>query len=136
MKILKVLPVILFFAAMLGSQGASGQRAGGQYTPAESGKIVRTIPQPVASSATYDVGPFFTYTPTLAPGEGSREVKIYCNICHSPMYITMQPPLPAATWAAEVSKMVKTMGAPIPDVAAQKIVRYLQSNYTPETRKR
>jgi hypothetical protein len=49
--------------------------------------------------------------------------------------ITVQPPLPAATWEAEVSKMNKTFGAAIPDENTQKIILYLQSHYTPDTRK-
>jgi hypothetical protein len=47
----------------------------------------------------------------------------------------MQPPLPADMWAAEVNKMIKTYGASIPEDATQKIIQYLQSHYTPETRK-
>ena len=43
----------------------------------------------------------------------------------------MQPPLPAATWEAEVTKMRKTLGAPIPDASAALIVKYLQAHYTP-----
>jgi hypothetical protein len=47
----------------------------------------------------------------------------------------MQPPLAADAWAAEVTKMVKTYGAPISDDASQKILQYLQSHYTPDKRK-
>jgi hypothetical protein len=47
----------------------------------------------------------------------------------------MQPPLPAATWEAEVTKMRKTFGATIPDEATAKIIGYLKTHYTPETRK-
>jgi hypothetical protein len=47
----------------------------------------------------------------------------------------MQPPLPAATWDAEVQKMIKTYGAQISDPDAQKIIQYLQTHYAPETRK-
>jgi hypothetical protein len=47
----------------------------------------------------------------------------------------MQPPLPAATWEAEVNKMIKTFGAPIPEASAKKIISYLQTHYTLETRK-
>ena len=46
-----------------------------------------------------------------------------------------QPPLAADAWAAEVTKMVKTYGASIPDDASQKILQYLQSHYTPDKRK-
>jgi hypothetical protein len=55
--------------------------------------------------------------------------------CHSPVYITMQPPLPAATWEAEVNKMIKTFGAAIPDDDPDKIILYLQSHYAAENRR-
>jgi len=48
----------------------------------------------------------------------------------------MQPPLPAATWEAEVNKMNKAYGAGIPEDTTRKIVAYLQAHYTPENRKR
>jgi hypothetical protein len=71
----------------------------------------------------------------LAPGEGLQDVQIYCNTCHSPRYITMQPPLPAETWEAEVSKMNKTFGAAIPEENTQRIILYLRAHYTTENRK-
>jgi len=42
----------------------------------------------------------------------------------------------AQAWADEVNKMRKTFGASIPDDTAEKIIRYLGTHYTPETRKR
>jgi hypothetical protein len=63
-------------------------------------------------------------------------VRIFCNTCHSPRYITMQPPLPAATWEAEVNKMNNSYSAGIPEETTRKIIAYLQTQYTPETRKR
>jgi hypothetical protein len=48
----------------------------------------------------------------------------------------MQPPLPAATWEAEVNKMGKVFGAQIPAESQASILKYLESHYTPETRKR
>ena len=71
----------------------------------------------------------------LAPGDGRQGVQIYCNICHSPRYITMQPPLPAATWESEVIKMNKAYGAGIPEDTTRKIIAYLQTHYTPEIRR-
>jgi hypothetical protein len=41
----------------------------------------------------------------------------------------------AATWEAEVTKMRKTLGAPISDASAALIIKYLQAHYTPDTRK-
>ncbi|HEY4741592.1 MAG: hypothetical protein WA734_19925 [Candidatus Acidiferrales bacterium] len=86
-------------------------------------------------SASYEVGAYPLYRYTLASGNGREEVASYCNTCHTPRFIIMQPPLPADAWAAEVHKMVKTYGASIPEDATQKIIQYLQSHYTPETRK-
>jgi hypothetical protein len=113
-----------------------GQSKAGRYTNSGSGSIVQPkVPQPVSTDATYDAGPYPKFRPVLTPGDGRQEVLAYCDTCHSPNFITMQPPLPADTWAAEVAKMTKTFGAQIPDDTTQKIIRYLQANYTPETRK-
>jgi hypothetical protein len=71
----------------------------------------------------------------MAEGEGRAETASFCSLCHSTRYITMQPPLPPATWEAEVTKMRKMLGAPIPDASAALIIKYLQTHYTPETRK-
>jgi hypothetical protein len=73
--------------------------------------------------------------PELASGDGLSDVRIYCNTCHSPRYITMQPPLPAATWETEMNKMNKTFGARIPEENTRKIISYLRAHYTPENRK-
>lgn len=88
-----------------------------------------------AADAKYDVGPYPSFTPELAEGEGKQEVRSFCATCHSTRYITMQPPLLGATWEAEVIKMMKVYGAPIPEAAAKKITVYLQGYYTPQNRK-
>jgi hypothetical protein len=128
--------LLAVMVAVLAGTAVYAQHKAGQYEPGTAGKIARPLPQAPATGSTYDMGPFPTYGPTLAVAEGSREVDVYCNACHSPMYITMQPPLSADTWAAEVTKMQKTYGADIPDEISKKIILYLGSHYTPETRKR
>ncbi|MHB2021423.1 MAG: c-type cytochrome [Candidatus Xenobia bacterium] len=70
----------------------------------------------------------------LAPGAGRNAVSAYCSVCHSTTYITMQSPLPAAVWSSEVHKMIQVYGAAIPPAAADQIIAYLGSHYTPETR--
>ncbi len=65
----------------------------------------------------------------LKPGPGLDKVSTLCNICHSVDYITMQPAFPRATWAAEVNKMIKVMGAPINEEDAKTIENYLVANY-------
>ena len=107
----------------------------GYYSPAKLGSLQQPQAVELSPDSTYQVSAYPVPNADLAPGDGSQEVQIYCGSCHSPVYITMQPPLPAATWEAEVNKMVKTFGAAIPDDNARKIILYLQSHYGVENRK-
>ena len=107
----------------------------GYYRPAELGSVQQAAPIVLSPDSNYQVSAYPVPTADLAPGDGQQEVKIYCNTCHSARYITMQPPLPAATWEAEVNKMNTTFGAVIPDDSTQKIILYLQAHYTAENRR-
>jgi hypothetical protein len=106
----------------------------GYYRPAELGSVRQTALIELSPDSNYQVSAYPVPGADLAPGDGSQEVRIYCNTCHSPSYITMQPPFRAATWEAEVDKMNKAFGAAIPDDSRQKIILYLQSHYTVENR--
>jgi hypothetical protein len=107
----------------------------GYYAPAQLGIERQPALVKLSPDTNFQVSAYPVPAADLAPGDGLQDVQIYCNTCHSPRYITMQPPLPAATWEAEVNKMNKTFGAAIPDENTQKIILYLQAHYTPETRK-
>ena len=107
----------------------------GYYSPAELGIIRQAAPIEFLPDANYQVSSYPVPPVDLAPGDGLQDVRIYCNTCHSPRYITMQPPLPAATWESEVNKMNKSFGAGIPEENALKIIKYLQTHYTAENRK-
>ena len=66
----------------------------------------------------------------LAGGAQSALVKSRCSKCHSLDYIVMNSPfLARAAWEAEVRKMMKVMGAPIPDGDVAAIVDYLTETY-------
>ncbi|HKV27132.1 MAG TPA: hypothetical protein VJN90_02505 [Candidatus Acidoferrales bacterium] len=108
----------------------------GYYTPANLGSVAQPAPPDMQINGSYRVSTYPLYKPELAPGEGRQDTAAYCNTCHTPSYITMQPPFPAATWEAEVKKMGKVYGAQIPTDAQARIIEYLQTHYTPETRKR
>lgn len=99
------------------------------------GLLKQSAPSTLTDDAVYQVSLYPQYTLQLAEGEGGAETVAFCSQCHSLRYITMQPPLPAATWETEVTKMRKTFGAPIPDASAALVTKYLQTHYTPETRK-
>lgn len=61
----------------------------------------------------------------LPKEQGYQTFMANCGICHSPRYVQDQPNLPAKTWAAIVTKMQKTFGAPVSDSSAKIITDYL-----------
>jgi hypothetical protein len=107
----------------------------GYYSPAQLGSLRQAAPTGILPDSNFQVSAFPVPSVDLSPGDGLQDVRIYCNTCHSPRYITMQPPLPPATWESEVNKMNKSFGAGIPEENALKIIQYLQAHYTPENRK-
>src|ERR1700756_4771567 len=48
-----------------------------------------------------------------------------CLACHSADMVLNQPPLPKATWEAEVHKMISAYKAPVDDADVAPIVAYL-----------
>jgi hypothetical protein len=107
----------------------------GDYTPAQLGTLQQSAPPEFTTDANFSGSAYPVPAIDLAPGDGLQEVRIYCNTCHSPRYITMQPPLPPVTWEAEVNKMNKAFGANIPEDDSRKIIAYLQAHYATGTRR-
>jgi hypothetical protein len=107
----------------------------GQYSSGKASGLTQSAPPQLVPDAEYYVNAFPSFPAELAEGDGLAETQSFCAMCHSTRYITMQPPSPATVWEAEVSKMIKAYGAPIPEPSAKKITSYLQAHYTPENRK-
>jgi hypothetical protein len=75
-------------------------------------------------------GPGRTYT-----GVSAQVLNENCSMCHSPTFVDTQPPLSETTWKAEVEKMRKTFGAPIPpDRDAQIVKALLDRHGRPSTK--
>ena len=69
-------------------------------------------------------------TARLKDGTGSDLANRQCMTCHSADYVATQPPgKPLAFWKAEVEKMKKVYGAPIPDDQIEPIAQYLNREY-------
>jgi hypothetical protein len=136
MRVPTIFVLNLLAVSMLASAALYADLQSGYYSPAGAPSMAQQMPSKASPDASYEVGTYPIYPNLFLSGEGVTEVTAYCNTCHSPRYIMMQPPLPAAVWTAEVNKMVNTYGASIPDDAKQKIIQYLQTHFTPETRKR
>jgi len=129
--------VVMFLALFVfAGRGIYADFRAGYYAPQEHESIRQALPEPSSTDANYTVGQYPLFEPELAAGDGKETLELYCSTCHTPRFVTMQPPLPAETWAAEVEKMRKTFGASIPDDDAKKIAQYLGAHYTPDTRKR
>lgn len=138
MRVQARLPMLVLLCSAflaLAAAGVFAELRKGLYQPAAWGLLPQARPSEILPDAQYAGGSYPLYPPELESGEGQAEVAGYCSTCHSTRYITMQPPLPAAAWETEITKMKKTFGATIPDEAASKIAAYLQAHYTPETRK-
>lgn len=73
--------------------------------------------------------------PSYRPGPNLQLVNARCLVCHSSDYAAMQPPnLPRKTWEAEVTKMKKTYGAPIPDEEIGTLADYFAKTYGAEAK--
>jgi len=130
-----VLVSVFCTVLMLAAASVYAELQKGHYQSAALGQSQQAGLSESLPDAEYGGSAYPLYPPELAAGEGKAEVEGYCSVCHSTRYITMQPPLPAAAWEAEVTKMKKALGATIPNEATAKIIGYLQTHYTPETRK-
>ena len=68
-------------------------------------------------------------TGSFKQAPGAEWANGQCLICHSVEYVTMQPPMPRAFWAASVKKMQEKYGAAIPPEQVEPLLDYLTKNY-------
>src|SRR5260370_22861676 len=80
----------------------------GFYTPAKLGSLQQAAPIEHLPDSSYEASAYPAPTADPAPCDGGHDVPVYCNTCHSPRYITIQPPLPAATCEATANTMSTT----------------------------
>ena len=127
--------LVVLSGTTLAESEISGLIRSGQYSQGTLNSVRQPSQTQQSSDGVYSVGAYPLYTPELAQGEGREIIQIFCRFCHSTTYVTMQPPLPAATWEGVVNKMINTYGAPISEDSAKQIISYLRAHYTPTTRK-
>jgi sulfite dehydrogenase (cytochrome) subunit B len=71
-------------------------------------------------------------TAAFGPGPNRETVMNNCTGCHSADYVHIQPRGPKFGedfWRAEVTKMIKTYGAPVAESDIPKIVEYLTATH-------
>lgn len=59
------------------------------------------------------------------PGPGREAFVTACIVCHSPRYVTSQPPFSREVWKGIVQQMIDAYGAHITESQAVAIVNYL-----------
>ncbi len=72
------------------------------------------------------------FEPELALAPGRDEFLAVCVSCHSPRYVTLQPPFPQRQWEETVDKMAKVYGAQMDPRQRQAIIGYLVTTHGPE----
>src|SRR5579864_6897919 len=95
----------LLVCGLVAAAAVYGELRKGDHAPAQLGAIQQAALFESSPDASYAVHAYPVPEVDLAPGDGLQDVRIYCGTCHSPRYITMQPPLPGAAWEVEVNKM-------------------------------
>lgn len=73
------------------------------------------------------------FEPELAVAPGRDAFMVVCVSCHSPRYVTMQPPFPQRQWEETVDKMAKVFGAQMDQEQRRAIVGYLVTIHGPNT---
>jgi mono/diheme cytochrome c family protein len=71
------------------------------------------------------------FEPDLAIAAGRDEFMVVCVSCHSPRYVTMQPPFSQRQWEETVDKMSKVYGAQMDQEQRQSIIGYLVATHGP-----
>lgn len=72
-------------------------------------------------------------TSSFKPAAGVEIANAQCLVCHSVEYVSTQPPLPRAFWAASVKKMREKYGSSIPDSQVEPLLDYLVEHYGAKT---
>jgi hypothetical protein len=120
------LPVLLLIVAVVA--GAGCNRSGSaamNYGEMDAMTLSRSSLQPSHLSSpihSISLPHDEAYAP---PGPGRDAFVTACIVCHSPRYITSQPPFSRAVWKGIVQKMIDTYGAHIAPAQAAEIVDYL-----------
>lgn len=58
-------------------------------------------------------------------GPQAAVANTYCLMCHSGGMVMTQPPLTLSRWQAELRKMIKTYGCPLPQSDIDELAQYI-----------
>ena len=123
MKGMSALVLIVSLGATAGCnrRGAAANRNGGMDGMASS-RLLSPAIHPSSPVRSISLPHDEAFAP---PGPGREAFVTACVVCHSPRYVTSQPPFSHAVWKSIVQKMIDTYGAHITASQAVEIVDYL-----------
>jgi hypothetical protein len=119
-------PAFLLIAALAAGAGCSRRGSAANRNGEMEGMTLSRLSSPTLppSSSVHSIS--LPHDEAFAPpGPGRDAFVTACVVCHSPRYVTSQPPFSRATWKGIVQKMIDTYGAHITPTQAAKIVDYL-----------
>ena len=117
---------LLLAVALVAGTGCSRRGSAANRNREMEGMTLSRPSSPVvhSSSTVHSIG--LPHDEAFAPPGAGRDAFITaCVVCHSPRYITSQPPFSRAVWKGIVQKMIDTYGAHITTAQAAEIVGYL-----------
>jgi len=59
-------------------------------------------------------------------GPQASVANTYCLMCHSGGMVLTQPPLPLSVWQAELNKMIKVYGCPLPESSVDDLAGFIK----------
>ena len=121
---MKGMPAFLLVAALVA--GAGCDRRGSAAIDGDMDMTVSHQPSPAAHRSSSVRSISLPHDEAFAPpGPGRDAFVTTCVVCHSPRYITSQPPFSREVWKGIVQKMIDTYGAHITPTQAAEILEYL-----------
>ena len=121
---MKGMPAFLLVAALVAAAGCD--RRGSAAIDGDMDMTVSPQLSPAAHPSSSVRSISLPHDEAFAPpGPGRDAFVTACVVCHSPRYITSQPPFSREVWKGIVQKMIDAYGAHITSTQAAEIVDYL-----------
>src|SRR5258707_12811630 len=120
------MPAFLLIVALVAGAGCNRRGSAADRNGEMEGMTLSRLSSPVIHPPSSVRSISLPHDEALAPpGPGRDPFVTACVVCHSPRYITSQPPFSRAVWKGIVQKMIDTYGAHITPTQAAEIVDYL-----------
>ena len=120
------MPTFLLIVALVAGAGCNRRGSAAIRDGEMEGMTLSHLSSPASHSSSSVHSISLPHDEAFAPpGPGRDTFVTACVVCHSPRYITSQPPFSREVWKGIVQKMIDAYGAHITSTQAAEIVDYL-----------